>query len=126
MYMVLKHTHMTCAAISILFFSIRGYWMLTDSHILQQRWVRILPHIVDTLLLASAIALTILLSQYPFSQSWLTAKLFALIAYILLGTIALKRGKTKAMRILALMLALTTAGYIVWVALSHYPWPWLL
>ncbi|WP_268239407.1 SirB2 family protein [Amphritea balenae] len=124
--MVLKHTHMTCAAISILFFSIRGYWMLTDSHILQQRWVRILPHIVDTLLLASAIALTILLSQYPFSQSWLTAKLFALIAYILLGTIALKRGKTKAMRILALMLALTTAGYIVWVALSHYPWPWLL
>lgn len=126
MYLVLKHTHMTFAAISILLFTVRGFWMLTDSPRLQQRWLRITPHIIDTLLLCSAIALTIILSQYPFAHSWLTAKVLALIAYILFGAIALKRGKTKTIRVTALVLAWVSVAYIVWVALSHYPWPWQL
>lgn len=126
MYMVLKHTHMTCAALSILLFTIRGYWMLTDSDRLQQRWVKIAPHIIDTLLLASAIALTITLSQYPLTHDWLTAKVTALLAYIIFGAIALKRGKTKIIRTLALIMALLSVAYIVWVARYHYPWPWQL
>ncbi len=126
MYLLLKHAHMTCAALSILLFSVRGYWMLTASNQLTQRWVRILPHIIDTLLLTSAIALTVVLAQYPLQQSWLTAKVVALLAYILFGTIALKRGKTRTIRITALLLAWLSVGYIVWVARSHYPWPWLL
>ena len=126
MYLLLKHAHMTCAALSILLFSVRGYWMLTASNRLTQRWVRILPHIIDTLLLTSAIALTVVLAQYPLQQGWLTAKVVALLAYILFGTIALKRGKTRTIRITALLLAWLSVGYIVWVARSHYPWPWLL
>ncbi len=126
MYLALKHTHITFAVLSILFFTVRGFWMLTTPEKLQQRWVRIAPHIIDTLLLASAIALTFTINQYPFSESWLTAKLIALIAYIVLGTIALKRGKSKAIRTLALIMALLCVGYIVWVALSHNPLPWLL
>ncbi|WP_245756638.1 SirB2 family protein [Amphritea atlantica] len=121
--MALKHTHITFAALSILFFTLRGYWMLSTPEKLQQRWVRITPHIIDTLLLISAIALTITISQYPFTHSWLTAKLIALIAYIVLGTIALKRGKTKGIRTLAFVLALTCAAYIVWVALHHAAFP---
>jgi uncharacterized membrane protein SirB2 len=126
MYLALKHTHITFAVLSILFFTVRGFWMLTTPEKLQQRWVRIAPHIIDTLLLASAIALTFTINQYPFSEGWLTAKLIALIAYIVLGTIALKRGKSKAIRTLALIMALLCVGYIVWVALSHNPLPWLL
>ena len=60
---------------------------------LQQRWVKIVPHVVDTLLLVSALTLVFWSDQYPFEQPWLTAKVLALIVYIALGTIALKRGK---------------------------------
>lgn len=123
MYMVLKHTHITFAALSILFFTLRGYWMLTTPEKLKRRWVRIAPHIIDTLLLVSAITLTITVSQYPFTHNWLTIKLIALVAYIVLGTIALKRGKTKGIRTVAFVLALACATYIVWVALHHTPLP---
>lgn len=126
MYLALKHTHLTFAALSILFFILRGFWMFSTPEKLQQRWVKIAPHIIDTLLLATAIALTFTINQYPFNEGWLTAKLIALIAYIVLGTIALKRGKTRAIRTLALIMALLCVGYIVWVALSHNPFPWLL
>lgn len=123
MYMVLKHSHITFAALSILFFTLRGYWMLSTPEKLKRRWVRIAPHIIDTLLLVSAIALTITVSQYPFTHSWLTAKLIALVAYIVLGTIALKRGKTRRTRTLAFIMALTCVAYIIWVALHHTPLP---
>lgn len=126
MYLALKHFHMTCALISILFFSVRGFWMLTDSQTLHRRWVRIVPHLVDTLLLASAIALTLIIQQYPLTHGWLTAKVLALLGYIGLGTIALKRGKTKTTRAIALALALVSVLYIAWVARAHYPWPWLI
>ena len=123
MYMALKHSHITFAALSILFFTLRGYWMLTTPEKLKRRWVRIAPHIIDTLLLVSAIALTITVSQYPLTRNWVTAKLIALIGYIVLGTIALKRGKTKGIRVLAFMLALLCVAYIVWVALHHTALP---
>ena len=118
-YLALKHLHMTCAALSGLFFFVRGIWMLLDSPKLQQRWVKIAPHIIDTILLASALTMAVWSSQYPFVQNWLTAKLLALIAYILLGTVALKRGKTKTVRTAAFVAALAVFGYIVKVALTR-------
>nr|WP_271272802.1 SirB2 family protein [Aliamphritea hakodatensis] len=124
MYMLLKHLHMTCAMLTLISFAIRGFWMLTDNRLLQRRWVKIAPHIIDTLLLVTAVGLTITLSQYPFTDAWLTAKLGALVAYIVLGTVALKRGKTKAVRTVALLLALACWGYIFAVARSHMPFPW--
>lgn len=118
-YLAIKHLHMTCAALSGFFFFVRGSWMLLDSPKLQQRWVKIAPHIVDTILLASALTMAVWSSQYPFVQNWLTAKLLALIAYILLGTVALKRGKTKTVRTIAFVAALAVFGYIVKVALTR-------
>ena len=90
--------------------------MLLDSPMLQQRWVRVVPHVVDTLLLTSALVLVFWSAQYPFVQTWLTAKVLALVAYIVLGTIALKRGKSKGVRSFALLAALATFAYIVAVA----------
>lgn len=93
--------------------------MLAESDMLQRRWVKVVPHIVDTLLLTSALIMVFWSGQYPFVQSWLTTKVIALIVYIALGTIALKRGKTKAMRSGALLAAIVTFAYIVSVALTR-------
>ena len=100
-------------------FFVRGLWMLHDSALLQQRWVKIAPHAIDTVLLASALTMVIWSGQYPFVQNWLTVKLFVLIAYILLGTIALKRGKTKTARTAVFVAALAVFAYIVKVALTR-------
>jgi uncharacterized membrane protein SirB2 len=118
-YLALKHFHMTCAALSGTLFFVRGIWMLRASPMLQQRWVRIVPHVVDTLLLASALTLVVWSHQYPGAQNWLTAKLLALIVYIGLGTVALKRGRTKGVRTAAFVAALLVFGYIVKVALTR-------
>lgn len=119
--LVLKHLHLTAVVLSFALFTLRGLWMLADSPQLQRRWVRIVPHLIDTVLLASAIGLTLILQQYPFVNGWLTAKVLALIAYIILGSIALKRGPTRTIRALAWVAALATFGYIVSVALTHDP-----
>lgn len=124
-YVALKHLHVTCVVLSGLGFCLRGWWMLRESPALQQRLARVLPHIVDTLLLGSALSMAVLSGQYPFVQGWLTAKLGGLLAYILLGTMALKRGRSKAIRTRYLVLALLAYGYIVSVALSRNPLPWL-
>lgn len=118
-YLAIKHLHITFAVLSGSFFALRGLWMLLDSPLLQQRWVRVVPHVVDTLLLTSALALVLWSGQYPFVQTWLTAKVLALVAYIVLGTVALKRGRTKGLRSAALLAALATFAYIVAVALTR-------
>ena len=120
-YLVLKTLHLTTIALTLALFVLRGAWMIADSPQLQARWVRILPHVNDTLLLASGLGLAIMLQQYPLVHGWLTAKFFALIAYIMLGTIALKRGKTKMQRIIAWVAALLVFGYMVAVARAHAP-----
>ncbi|MFZ6767923.1 SirB2 family protein [Undibacterium sp. Di26W] len=123
-YLAIKHLHMTCAALSGSLFLLRGIWMWRSSSMLARRWVRILPHVIDTVLLASALTLAIWSGQYPFRQDWLTAKLLALILYIVLGTVALKRGKTPAIRAVALVAALLVFAYIVSVALTRQVFPW--
>mgnify|MGYP003592118986 FL=1 len=117
----MKYVHVSCVILSVCGFVLRGVWMLADSPLLRQRWVRVFPHVVDTALLASAIALAIISSQYPLAQSWLTAKVIGLIAYIVCGAIALKRGKTKTVRAVFFVVALLIFAYIVLVALNRSP-----
>jgi uncharacterized membrane protein SirB2 len=124
-YLVLKNLHLATIAVTLTLFLVRGVWMMTDSPRLQARWVRIVPHANDTLLLASGIALAVLIQQYPLVHGWLTAKVLALIAYIVLGTLALKRGKTKSRRIAAWVAALLVFGYMLAVARAHDPFPFL-
>jgi len=121
MYLIIKHLHLTCVTLSGVGFMLRGLWMLTDSPRLQARLTRILPHVVDSLLLGSALTLVVLSGQYPFVVPWLTAKVLGLLAYIGCGTVALKRGRSKPVRIVFLLLALLCFAYIVSVALSRNP-----
>ncbi|BBB31323.1 SirB2 family protein [Neptunomonas japonica] len=124
LYPLIKHIHLTSVALSILFFLVRGAGMLFDAQWLQKKLVKILPHIIDTILLVSAIALTFIINQYPIQADWLSAKVAGLVLYIILGSIALKRGKTKTTRISAFVLALLCVTYILSVAITHNAAPW--
>ena len=121
MYLVVKQIHVACVALSLAGFIARGALMIAASPLLQSRFVRVAPHVVDTLLLASAIWLAGLLHQYPFVHGWLTAKLLGLLAYIGFGTMALKRGRTLRERVAYFVLALCAAAYIVAVAITRDP-----
>jgi len=123
-YASLKFTHISCVAISYLMFVLRGIWMMRESTLLQRRWVKIVPHLVDTLLLASAVALAVMSHQYPLSNGWLTAKIVGVLIYIGLGTVALKRGKTRRTRVTAWLAAQAVFFYIVAVAITRQPLPW--
>ena len=124
-YLAIKFVHIGCVAVSYALFVVRGVLMLRDSATLQRHWVRIVPHIVDSLLLASAVALAGMSRQYPLVNDWLTAKVIGLLIYIGLGTIALKRGKTRRTRVVAWLAAQAAFFYIVAVALTRQPLPWL-
>ena len=120
----LKLAHMALAALSVALFSLRGCWMLLESPLGLARWTRVVPHVIDTAFLATGIWLAVRIGQYPFVQPWLTAKVLGLVAYIILGSIALKRGPTRAIRAAAFVAALAVFAYIVGVARARHPLSW--
>ena len=125
MTLFLKHLHITCVVLSISGFLVRGVWMMRESPWLQKKWVRVAPHIIDTILLGSAILLTLQIRQYPFVHGWLTAKVLALLAYIVIGAIGLKYGRTKKIRVTAWLGAITIFLYIVLVAVTRQVLPFV-
>ncbi len=122
-YLWIKHTHVSMVTITTIFFVIRFFWMIKYPALLRQRWVKVFPPIIDTILLASGIAMAMLSHQYPLQQPWLTAKVIALIAYIIFGMIALKWGSTLRIRITAGIFACASVGYIISSALTRNPFP---
>lgn len=121
MYVALKNLHLLCAAISIIGFIIRGALRIANSPVLQKKWIRIAPHIVDTVLILSAIGLTLIVHQYPITSPWLTAKLIGLFVYIGLGVVTLRAAKTQPVRIVAYLFAIATFVYIGMVAMTKSP-----
>ena len=122
---IVKTMHVACAIATLISFSFRGILMMAGSSLLRAKPIKIIPHIIDTILLVSAILLAMEIYQYPFVHDWLTAKLIALVAYIITGTIALKRGKSKSTRIGFFFLSLMIFFYIVAVARTHNAWIFL-
>ena len=118
-YLIVKSLHVGCAGLSIAGFIARGVLMLADSPLLGRRFVRVAPHVVDTALLASALWLAWFLGASPLEQPWLAAKIAALFAYIGLGMVALRRGRSKRVRVAAFAAALAAALYVVAVAYSR-------
>jgi len=119
----LKIIHVATVLISFSLFFVRGLWMLSGSPLLERRWVRVLPHLNDSVLLAAAIWMMVILQQYPGTHGWLTAKVAGLFAYIGLGMVALRHGRTRRQRLVAWLAAQGGFAYIVAVALSHDPLP---
>lgn len=94
--------------------------MITDSAYLQHRWVKVLPHVIDSVLLLSGVSLAVLLQQNPLQQQWLQVKLLLLLLYIVLGSIALKRGRNKFQKTVSWLAALLAALAIVVIARQHH------
>ena len=112
---------MGAVALTASLFVLRVAWMCRSPARLSRRWVRIVPHLIDTVLLASGVWLAWQIGGAGV-RGWLPAKLVGLVAYIVLGTVALKRGRTRGIRIGAAIAALLTFAYIVLVAVGKSAW----
>ncbi|MFT6952825.1 MAG: putative membrane protein SirB2 [Paraglaciecola sp.] len=121
MYAAAKHIHLMAIALSVLIFLLRFFWTMRGSQMLHNKWVKVLPHIVDTLLLLSAATLCVLLSQYPFVTPWVTEKVLGLLMYLFMVTLALRIAKTGLMRTVGLVGALSWLAFTWLVAISKQP-----
>lgn len=120
----LKLIHQTAAALSIAGFIARGAGALAGAAWVRGRAARSLPHLVDTALLLSAVAMLWQWRTTPSALPWVTAKLVALLLYIGLGVVALRPATPRGPRAAAFVGALLTVGYIVGAALTKRPdWP---
>ena len=120
-YLLIKQWHMTTAVLSIAFFMLRAWWSVREAPILQRRWVKIVPHVNDTLLLTLGVLLMVILSMWPQHHPWLAAKLLALLGYIVLGTVAIKRGRKPLARAVAAVAAVMTFLYMLGTAVFKEP-----
>lgn len=118
MYMAFKHLHMSLALLTFIGFIARAILAFMGSPILQKKFVKIAPHIIDTIFLASAIALMIIMQQYPFVNTWLTAKIFGLIAYIIFATVTIKRAPNNTVRAVFFTLSIAAFAYTAKVAIT--------
>lgn len=125
-YLAVKHAHMMFAIISIVLFMLRAWLAVPSPARINNKLLKILPHINDTLLLLCGIWLAVSINQIPFGNSpWLTAKVIGLVCYIIVGTIAIKRGKTQGQRLTAALAAIAIFAYIYGAAISKSPLSWL-
>ena len=125
MYATLKLAHVFLAILTITGFVSRGVLMMTDSSWLEARFVRIAPHVVDTLFLATGIAMLVATSLNPLLAPWLLAKFAGLVAYVVLGMLALRRAPTPAARLIAFLAAVAVFAWIAGVARSKSLSSWL-
>lgn len=121
-YLALKHTHMLTAIVSLLLFSFRSVLDLAKVAWRQWRWLRVLPHLNDTLLLSLAILLCIVIGQSPFDTLWLGVKVAAVIGYILCGFYTLKWARTRGQKLAGFGGALLLYSYAAHTALSKTTW----
>lgn len=124
-YLQIRWIHVAAVFASGGLFLLRGLLVLTGG----KRWamaapVRYLSYTIDTVLLTAALMLMTILHQYPFVQGWLTVKVLLLVVYIVLGSLALKRGRSAKSRSLAYVTALLVYVFIISVARAHHPAGW--
>ena len=118
-YAAIRALHITCAGLSIALFFGRGALQLSGIDWRRWRWLRVAPHLIDTVLLGAAITLAVMSAQYPLAQPWLTAKVLALLLYIGLGSVALRPALPRRQRTLAFLAALLSVAYIVGAAVTR-------
>lgn len=121
--MMIKLIHISCALLSISGFLGRSTLKFIAPQYLQQPWLKIAPHIIDTILLTTAIILVLQIHQYPFVNSWLTAKVSSLFIYIGFGLYTLRFAHTRAQSAFGLIGACLSFSYIMLVALTQQAWP---
>jgi uncharacterized membrane protein SirB2 len=121
-YVLLKQVHVFFALASIIGFMLRWNWRMSGSRLSQMKLNKTAPHIIDTLFLATGVALTFTINQYPFSTAWLTAKIAGLLVYIVLGMLAMSGKVSRPWRVTAFLAAVSTYAWILTVARFKSPW----
>lgn len=108
MYFAVKHLHLVAIALSVLLFVVRYGLMMANSSWSDKKFFKITPHVVDTVLLLSGVALMFITDFWPFTSTggWLTQKLSCVLAYIALGYFTLKVGSNKVFKTFAFFGAL--------------------
>lgn len=118
-YNFLKHSHMGLAYLTVILFVTRFVLFYFYPVQRRNRLFKVLPHVLDTLLLVFAILLCIHIAQYPLTHGWLTAKVVGLLCYIGFGTVAIKRASRRAF-----FFALLSFVYVLGVAKAHSALSW--
>ncbi len=121
MYNQVLTVHVSTVILSISGFIFRGILHFRGSDLVKRKWLKITPHIIDTVLIISAIILLIQNGLNLLTTPWLLAKLIALIFYIALGLIAFRFSKTTRVRMLAWSGAILLFAYICTVAVTKNP-----
>jgi uncharacterized membrane protein SirB2 len=121
MVTILKIIHVGSVVISSSLFVLRGFWRWRNAALARRRWVRIVPHCVDSVLLVSALALAWQLGYTPVNSPWLAAKLVALLVYIGLGMLAFRFAGTRNAQVAAYVAAQLVFFYIIAAAIAHDP-----
>jgi len=120
-YLAIKYLHVLTAVFSITLFSVRFLLLIFRPAMLRTGWIRVLPHVNDTLLLIFAILLCFAIKQAPLVTPWLSEKVVAVILYILAGTFALKWSKSRMSQIIWFIIALTLFAYAADMAVNKAP-----
>ena len=120
-YPQIKWVHVTAVIASGGLFALRGAGTLAGATWPMFAPLRYLSYTIDTVLLTAALMLVTVLHQYPFVHAWLTVKVSLLVVYILLGSYALKRGRTRAARAWCFAAAIFVYVFIASVARVHHP-----
>ena len=121
-YLTVKLIHQSAVALSLTGFFVRGAASLSGATWVQSRMAKTLPHIIDTVLLLSALTLAWMLSLTPANAPWLMAKVVGLVAYVALGVIAMRPTRSRRVRVAAWLAAMATAAWIVSVAITKSAW----
>ena len=116
---MIKKFHVAFVILTFVSFSLRSFWMLTGSKLLRNRAVRIVPHIIDFCLLLTGLVMAVSYYGAFYQRPWLMLKLLGVFVYIILGSVALKLGKTRKVRIAAVFAAWAAFFYIVVMARTH-------
>ena len=121
-YLEIRHVHIATVALSGGLFVVRAI----AGNLFGATWtmaalVRYLSYTVDSILLTTALMLMTIVQQFPFVHVWLTVKVLLLVAYIVLGSFALKRAKTRRGRIIFSAAAIAVFAFILGVARTHNP-----
>lgn len=112
LYPAVKHTHLMFIALSISLFVIRFVLHIRQSDLMQKKFLKVAPHVIDTFLLVSGFTLCFMIKQYPFVDPWMTEKIICVVAYIALGIMALKSNRNKLFKFFAFI------GAIGWLVLA--------
>jgi len=124
-YAQIKAVHIVAVVMSGMLFATRGAFALAGGRWPYLAGVRYLSYAIDTVLLTAALMLATILPSALFANHWLTVKLLLVVAYIVLGVFALRRGRSTRARGACFAVALLTYLAVIGIALAHHPLGWI-